>query len=136
MNPEIHRIVTGEGLWLKEAPDRGVRFNMAQGNHASVDAYGEILAPEPRTVTFVNHQAAHSITNAPALPFGGATGQLPGSKHGFDVDPLWVLAREERIVRRRSTSEVDGERESIATEGVAHQEVVRPQDVKTMGLRP
>ncbi len=63
MNPEIHRIVTGEGLWLKEAPDRGVRFNMAQGN-------------------------------------------------------------------------LDGERESIATEGVAHQEVVRPQDVKTMGLRP
>lgn len=144
MNPKRHRLVTGDGLWLQKAQGRGVRHHnagksfddIAQDNLSSIGAYSEHLAPDPRALTSANHQAAATTAHARALPIQDAVGSRLGSELGFYVEPLWVLAPEGRIVPRRSTRDVNGEWESIATLAVAHQEVMRPQDFPTTGLRP
>lgn len=144
MNPKRHRLVTGDELWLQRAHGHGVRYDnarksfddIAQDNQASIGAYSELLAPDPRALTSANHQAAVNTAHARALPIEDAVGRRLGIELGFYVEPLRVLAPEGRIVPRRSTRDVDGEWESIAILAVAHQEVMRPHDFPTTGLRP
>lgn len=143
MIPERHSLVTATQQLSREwADEDGLRSDsdkssdeIASDHHGTSGAYRDPIAPDVKGTTSAAHRAAANIAYARALFIGEARRRRDGALD-YCVDIVPVLDPEGRIVPRRSTPELGGEWESISTLGGVLQEVVQPQDLPTMELRP